>query len=107
MADAHADISKHIKSYIMVFVALAVLTVVTVLVAQVQMSHVMGIVVALAIAAFKASLVAAIFMHLKWERSGNIWFVLVLCAFFFAVLILLPTIIEHDHPVGTTIGTWG
>ena len=107
MSDAHADVSKHVRSYIIVFVTLAVLTVVTVLAAQVDISHWGNISLALAIATVKASLVAAIFMHLKWERSAWVWFSLLLCAFFFVVLMTLPTLSVSDHPPGVKMGTWG
>ena len=107
MSDAHADISKHVKSYIAVFVTLAVLTVVTVLAAQVDLTHWGNISLALAIATVKASLVAAIFMHLKWEKSAWIWCVLAMCAVFFIVLMALPVLTVQDHPPGVKIGTWG
>ncbi len=107
MSDAHADINKHVKSYIGVFVTLAILTVVTVLVAQVDLSHWGNISLALAIATVKASLVAAIFMHLKWEKTAWIWWVLALCAVLFLVLMVLPVLTVQDHPPGVKIGTWG
>ena len=107
MSDAHADVSKHVKSYMAVFVTLAVLTVVTVLVAQVDISRWGNISLALAIATVKASLVAAIFMHLKWEKAAWVWFSLLLCAFFFLVLMAVPTLTVSDHPPGVKIGTWG
>jgi len=105
MAGAHADISKHVKAYIAVFIALAVGTIITVLASTVDLGGHLNMGVALLIAVVKASLVAAIFMHLKWERSGAIWWVLALCAIFFAALILLPVLTESTivgHP-----GTWG
>ena len=107
MSDAHADISKHVKSYLQVFATLAVLTVVTVLAAQVDISHWGNISLALAIATVKASLVAAIFMHLKWEKTAWVWWTLLLCAVFFLVLMALPTLSVSDHPPGVKIGTWG
>ena len=107
MSDAHADISKHVKSYIAVFATLAVLTVVTVLAAQVDISRWGNISLALAIACVKASLVAAIFMHLKWERTTWVWVTLLVCAFCFLVLMAVPTLSVSDHPPGVKIGTWG
>ena len=50
--------------------ALFVLTWVTVAVARVNLGEA-NIFVALAIAAFKASLVALFFMHLRWDRPFN------------------------------------
>jgi len=90
MGNSHADISKHMKLYIGVFAALFVLTIVTVLASRVHLGGAGNIVLALAIAVCKASLVAAVFMHLKWEKAGWIWWPLALCAFFFVVLMAVP-----------------
>ncbi len=98
MAGAHADISKHKRAYYAVFAALAVLTVVTVAVAQFHFSDVGNVAVALAIAAFKASLVAAIFMHLKWEKAPSIWWALAICGIFFIALLALPVLTNSDNP---------
>jgi len=107
MSDSH-DISKHVKSYVAVFIALAVFTVVTVVAAYgVHVSKPAHIGIALVIAAIKASLVAAIFMHLKWERSASIWWVLMICAIFFLALISIPVLSQQDAPPGVHYGTWG
>ena len=90
MSDSHAhDVSKEIKTYIAVFVSLAVLTVVTVWVASLKFTVAMAILVALVIAGFKGSLVASFFMHLVSEKKGIVW-VLILTAVFFLALIFLP-----------------
>lgn len=107
MSEAHADVSKHVKSYIAVFVALAVFTIITVAASRIDLGAGVNVGVALAIAAFKASLVAAIFMHLKWEKSISIWWLLGLCAIFFIVLMVLPVLIALDVPPGVKMGTWG
>jgi cytochrome c oxidase subunit IV len=60
----------------------------------------------LVIAAFKASLVAAIFMHLKWEKAPSIWWVLVACAIFFVALIFLPVLTMNDVPPQAHQGMW-
>lgn len=106
MGGSHADVSKHVKAYYAVFGALAVLTVVTVGVAQYHFSDVGNVAVALLIAAFKASLVAAIFMHLKWERCSAIWWSLLLCALFFLVLIFIPVLTVQDHPPQVQTHMW-
>ena len=106
MSDAHADISKHVKAYIGVFVTLAVLTVVTVAISRVHSSGSGNIVVALLIAAFKATLVAAIFMHLKWEKSPSIWWALAICAIFFVFLIFIPVLAVGDLPPQSQHGMW-
>ncbi len=107
MDNSHADISKHVRSYIMVFVALAILTVVTVAVAQIDFPGSGNLIVALLIALGKASLVAAIFMHLKWEKSPSIWWVLICCAVFFLVLMIIPVLTVNDIPPQVHQGTWG
>ncbi len=107
MADAHADVRKHVKAYIAVFAALAVFTVVTVAASRIHVSTGMHIGIAMLIAVIKASLVAAIFMHLKWERGRVIWLTLGLCAFFFVALMTLPTLVAHDLPPQVYHGTWG
>lgn len=107
MDDSHADISKHVRAYIKVFVALAVLTVVTVAVSRIPFPGAGNVVVALMIALGKASLVAAIFMHLKWEKSPSIWWVLIGCAVCFVVLMFVPLLTVNDTPPQVHQGTWG
>jgi len=106
MADSHADISKHVNLYLGVFAALAVLTIATVAVSRVELSGTGHIVAALVIAAVKASLVATVFMHLKWERSAWIWWPLSLCAFFFVVLLTLPTLTATEARDRAPANTW-
>jgi len=94
---AHAvDIKKHVRGYIAVFVALALLTVVTVFVAHLDFSHVGHIVVAMIIAAIKAGLVAAYFMHLISEKKV-IYAALVLTVVLFLVLMFVPMSTMSDH----------
>lgn len=62
------DIKKHVRIYISVFAALAVLTVVTVAVGYIHLPIIPALVVALAIATLKAGLVAGYFMHLISEE---------------------------------------
>lgn len=107
MTDAHADVGKHVKLYVMVLVALVVGTILTVLVAQWDLGGVTNVIIAILIATVKASLVAAIFMHLKWEGSAWIWCPLAMCAIFLLALILLPLFTSMDVPPGVQFGTWG
>ena len=58
-------------TYIKVFIALLFLTVITVLAAEVHFGPVLGIIVAVAIAAAKASLVVMYFMGLKYDSGVN------------------------------------
>lgn len=105
MSDSHADIRKHVKMYIGVFMALAILTVVTVAASRVDFGS-GNIAVALLIAVVKASLVAAIFMHLKWEKSISIRWSLMICAAFFLVLMILPVLIVNDYPPQVVHHLW-
>jgi cytochrome c oxidase subunit 4 len=90
------DIRKHLKVYWMVFGALFVLTGVTVACAELHFLTVpMAIALALFVASIKGTLVACYFMHLVSEKSV-IFGILAICALFFLVLMLLPTITIHD-----------
>lgn len=106
MGGSHADISKHIKVYLMVFAALALGTIITVVAANVDFGGHLNVIVALLIASIKATLVALIFMHLKWDKSISIWYPLGLCAIFFAALLALPVLTTHDTPAMTENRSW-
>jgi cytochrome c oxidase subunit IV len=107
-AHAHAghdghDVSKSIRTYMIVFGALAVGTIVTVLASYIDFGNSsINIAVALAIALVKGSLVACYFMHLIDERK-LIYSVLGATVFFFAGLMYLilwsmePTSLIHFH----------
>lgn len=98
MAQTHDPeaIRKETRTYIKVFIALAVLTVLTVAVSYFHMSPVMAVVVALLIATFKGSLVAGFFMHLFHERKTIYW-ILLLTVVFFLVLLFYPTLSEWNQ----------
>lgn len=98
------SIQDHIRVYLIVFGALGVLTVITVLASYLEVSTSEGIFLALIIASFKASLVAGYFMHLISERNTIIW-ILLLTAFFFFVMIFLPLISNTDH-AGDPVQWW-
>ncbi len=85
------EVQRHVRTYISVFVALAFLTVVTVTVSYLHLSLVPAVLVALAIALIKGSLVACFFMHLISEKTVIIS-VLAFTVLFFLVLLLLPTL---------------
>jgi cytochrome c oxidase subunit 4 len=106
MGGSHADTTKHMKSYIGVFAALFVCTILTVAVSTIDLGRMNNVVIALLIASFKASLVAMIFMHLKWESSSIIWITLALCALLFVVLMLLPVLTANGFPASTVHSTW-
>ena len=90
MEHAPEEIKKHVKIYISVFVTLAALTVVTVAVSYLHLPIFKAVLVALAIATLKGTLVALFFMHLISERQ-IIFSVLALTLIFFAVLLFIPT----------------
>jgi cytochrome c oxidase subunit 4 len=95
MSDHAADIDKHVKVYITVFVALMVLTVVTVAISYLHLPVPMAIGVALLVATVKGSLVACYFMHLLSEKK-LILAVLVLTVLFFIALLALPILTVSD-----------
>jgi cytochrome c oxidase subunit IV len=96
MAGDHAvDIDKHVRVYITVFVALMVLTIVTVAVSRFHLPVPIAVTVALIVAIIKGSLVACYFMHLISEKK-LIYAVLALTVFFFAALIALPVFTVSD-----------
>ena len=88
-------IQEHIKIYLNVFFALTILTVITVAVSYIELSTAEGIMLALAIASVKASLVAGYFMHLISEKQTIIW-VLILTFIFFLILMFIPLITVTD-----------
>jgi cytochrome c oxidase subunit 4 len=89
------DIDKHVRIYITVFVALMVLTIVTVTVSRFHLPVPIAVTVALIVATIKGSLVACYFMHLISEKK-LIYAVLAITAFFFVALMVLPVITVHD-----------
>jgi len=93
--DHAADIDHHVKIYITVFVALMVLTIVTVAVSRFHLPVRVAVSVALFVATIKGSLVACYFMHLISEKK-LILAVLGLTAVFFIVLLALPVLTVHD-----------
>ena len=96
MTGDHAvDIDKHVRIYITVFVALMVLTIVTVTVSRFHLPVPIAVTVALIVATIKGSLVACYFMHLISEKK-LIYAVLGLTAAFFVALMVLPVVTVHD-----------
>ncbi len=82
-------VRKHVRVYVMVFSALAVLTIVTVAISYLQLPTAYAIGIAMVVATVKASLVALYFMHLISEEKVIIW-LLLLCVAFFVFLFFLP-----------------
>src|SRR5436190_23791895 len=90
-SDHAADIDKHVRVYITVFVSLMGLTIVTVAVSRFHLPVPMAITVAMIVAGIKGSLVACYFMHLMSEKK-LILAVLALTVFFFIALLFLPVL---------------
>jgi len=88
-----AHFKQHIRVYIGVFVALAVLTVVTVGVSYLDLPTGYAITLAMIVASIKAFLVAGYFMHLMSEEKVIIW-LLALSAAFLVFLFVLPLVTE-------------
>jgi cytochrome c oxidase subunit 4 len=93
--DHAADIDRHVRVYITVFVALMVLTVVTVAISRLHLSIPVAVTVALLVAIVKGSLVACYFMHLISEKK-LIYAVLALTVVFFIALLALPVFTHTD-----------
>ena len=91
MSHSQEEIKKQVKVYVGVFLALAVLTVLTVAVSYLHLPLIPAIIVELAIATFKGSLVAGFFMHLFHEKPLISW-ILLLTVIFFFVLLIIPSL---------------
>ena len=92
-----AHIAAHIGAYLKVGIGLLILTGVTVALSYVDFgSRANNIIVG----TFKASLVAAIFMHLKGEKM-TIWKFLIFTCIFAAGLFFL-TYLAHSDPISGT-----
>ena len=94
-SDHAADIDRHVRIYITVFVALMALTIITVAVSYLDLSTPMTVAVALFIATIKGSLVACYFMHLIAEKK-LIYAVLAITAVKFVALIFLPVFTQSN-----------
>jgi cytochrome c oxidase subunit 4 len=98
MSEAHTleDVKQQVHRYILVFVALLALTIVTVTISYFHLSVAPAIIVALFVASIKGTLVASYFMHLITEKK-LIFFVLILTAVFFLALMTLPVLHHTDR----------
>jgi cytochrome c oxidase subunit IV len=103
MSDAHShdDIKKHVRTYIVIFVALLVGTVVTVWLNYLHFdSFALTLAIAMFVAIIKASLVAGFFMHLISEKKA-IYSMLAATVFFFAAMMYLIVWSHDQMPRGT------
>ena len=88
--DHAEEVFTHIRIYLGVFAALAVLTGVTVGVSYLHLAEGAAVALALVIAITKASLVALFFMHLIDEKKTIYW-LLGLTATFFVFVMYMPS----------------
>ena len=96
MTSDHAvDIDRHVRIYITVFVALMVLTIVTVAIARLHLPVHLAVTLALLVATVKGTLVACYFMHLISEKKLIIA-IMALTVVFFLVLVALPILTVSD-----------
>jgi len=91
-----AEVQKSVRSYITVFVALMIFTVITVAASRFHFAVPIAIAIALIIAAMKGSMVAGVFMHLSHEKQA-IYGALLLTFVFFLVLLFIPVLTNLDH----------
>ena len=89
-----------VKSYVGIFATLMVFTVITVLVAYVNLGQ-LNKVVALGIATLKATLVILYFMHVKY--SSRLTKLVVVCGFFFLVILLSLTMVDYGSREWTPV----
>lgn len=101
MSTAHShDLSRHVKIYLGVFLALLCGTILTVAMYYVHFEKMaVTIAIALFIASVKAFLVAGFFMHLISERKA-VYAILSVTIFFFAAMMYLSVWSRDQVPVG-------
>jgi cytochrome c oxidase subunit IV len=103
MSDAHAAHESHEHPpvpYFLIAGTLFVLTLVTIAVSFVNLGKTGNVVLALAVATFKGSLVMTFFMHLKYERK--IMWVIALTPFALAGVLffaLFPDVVFGQYPI--------
>jgi cytochrome c oxidase subunit 4 len=92
-----SDHGPSLKTYVAVFAALLVLTLVTYSAAYMNFgSHTLNVVVALGIAVTKATLVVLFFMHVKY--SPTLTKLLVAASFIWLALLILGTLHDYYSP---------
>ena len=99
MADLTPEqVKHHVKIYVMVFVALAFLTIVTVAISYLDLGVKASVALALFVASIKGSLVACYFMHLIDEKVTIYWTLLATVAMFMVLMFVpLGTMLNHTQ----------
>lgn len=95
MAHGAEEVKEFTRRCTYVFLALMVLTLVTVAVSYLDLATPAAIAVGLAVALLKGSLVALFFMHLIDEKKV-IYYTMALAASFFMLVMYLPSAWDHD-----------
>jgi cytochrome c oxidase subunit 4 len=95
MHSDRAEVQASVRKYFMIGAALLVFTAITVAANLVELAVPAAITVALIIATMKASMVAAVFMHLSHEKRW-IYGALILTLAFFIVLMSVPSFTNMD-----------
>ncbi|MDQ3625815.1 MAG: cytochrome C oxidase subunit IV family protein [Verrucomicrobiota bacterium] len=94
--DEHHDVSKHVKKYLAVGALLLIFTLITVGLSYVDFgSTKLNMAIGMAVATFKAGLVAMIFMHLSAEKQ-LIYRILIFTGFFVLGLFWLTYLHWYD-----------
>ncbi len=94
--DTH-EIQKEIRTYLLVFGALLVGTVLTVMASLIDVGAAWNMTIGLVIACTKGFLVAGYFMHLMSEKT-TIYAILAFTVFFFLGMMLLTVAADSDVP---------
>lgn len=103
-ASSHDDKWQYVRTYVKVFIALMVLTALTVGASYFRPGIPLAIAVALLIATLKGSLVASFFMHLITEQR-LIFGALMLTGILLAALLALPLLTTKDQ-IGAASTPW-
>ena len=90
--DEHLDVIVPVRTYVLTFLALLILTALTTAVAYVDLGA-FNTVVALAIAVIKMTLVLLFFMHVKYHRG--LTRIAIICAFFWWGIMVTLTLSDE------------
>ncbi len=93
-------IKKEVNKYLFVFLALGILTIITVAISYIHLPIHWAVTLALLVATFKAGLVAGFFMHLISERQA-IYTLLIFTAIFFGSMVVGTAGNPADYLEGT------
>ena len=101
MSDNHEHAGPSFQAYMYIFVALCVCTALSFVVNRLLGENLKSAAIIMAIAVVKATLVAGIFMHLKWDFGKVYCIVIPVCMVTFMMVIILSidqTLVWHAYP---------